>query len=111
MDRERIIEEMKTTNRKFSLNRGVVNPHYNYLKYENSVDEITLIFFLGDDDICTLVRMICDYSNINDMLDHLNESYKSVSKGTWEEVKQGSVYTIQLTEDEWFFTITINKKD
>ena len=111
MPKSRIIEEMQRDHKKFKLNRGTVNPHYNYLKYEDHISEITLLFFLSDDDVCTMVRMICDYSNINDVEKELNENYSRAGKNAWEDKKGDELYTIRLTEEDWYFTVTTKKKE
>ena len=63
-----IIKLMSEKHRNFKLNKDVINRNYNYLKYEDHISEQTILFFLSDDDYCTLVRWMSAYSNINDML-------------------------------------------
>ena len=50
MHKDQIIETMKETEKQLKLNTSTVNPHYNYLKYEDKINEITVLFFLSEDD-------------------------------------------------------------
>jgi hypothetical protein len=110
MHRNDIIDEMKSSHKSFQLNTTNVNPHYNYLKYEDHINEITILYFLSDEDRCTLVRKMYDYSNINDVERELNEKYDKVGKNEWEYSHLLQRYSVSLTEGDWFFTVTIKKK-
>ena len=55
MHESTIKEVMKETHKTFRLNTSTVNPHYKYLKYEDNINEVTLLFFLSEYDDCTLV--------------------------------------------------------
>ena len=106
-----IISLMKETQRDFKLNTGVKNKAYNYLKYEDKINEQTLLYFLDDDNNCTLMRLMSDYSNLNDVIDSLNSKYTRKSKNTWTYKEKGKVYTVILEKGEWFFTVVIKKKE
>lgn len=110
LHKNEIKQVMKETHKNFRLNTSTVNPHYNYLKYENKINEITILFFLSDDDHCTLVRKICDYSNIIDVVEELNNSYKAIDKNSWEYVVGENTYLVTLVEEEWYFTVTTRLK-
>jgi hypothetical protein len=107
MEKEQIIEEMRNSHKKFKLNTDDVNTHYRYLKYQNKID---ILFFLSEDDKCTLIRKMCDYSNINDMISELDSNYKKSGKNTWTYSDKGKVYLINLLEEEWYFTVTTKLK-
>lgn len=94
----------------FKLNTNAVNTDYKYLKYEDKINEITTLFFLSDDDKCTMVRKMCEYSNINDELHVLNTKYLKAGKNTWTYSDAGKKYLVVLEEGEWFFTITTKLK-
>lgn len=102
---------MKDSHKSFRLNTSTVNPHYKYLKYENKINEITILFFLSEDDHCTLVRKMCDYSNIIDEIKALNKNYKAIDKNSWEYTHGKHTYLITLEEEEWYFTITTRLKN
>jgi hypothetical protein len=107
---DEIKEIMKNSQKNFKLNTSAVNPHYNYLKYEDKINEITMLFFLSEDDRCTLVRKMCDYSNIIDVIEELNKNYKAVDKNSWEYVAGKKTYLVSLVEEEWYFTVTTRLK-
>ncbi|MBN2523755.1 MAG: hypothetical protein JXB24_10820 [Bacteroidales bacterium] len=110
MHKDEIIKIMDASHKNFKLNTSNVNPHYKYLKYEDRINEITVLYFLSDENECTLVRKMYDYSNINDVIRELNEKYKKTGKNTWEYKYLIQKYCVELTEGEWFFTVTIKKK-
>jgi len=110
MQKDEIKKVMEETHKNYRLNTSTVNPHYNYLKYENKINEITILFFLSDDDHCTLVRKMCDYSNIIEEIETLNSNYKSVDKNSWEYEVDGKTYLVSLAEEEWYFTVTTRLK-
>ena len=110
MQKSEIIEVMKDSQKNFKLNTSYVNPHYNYLKYEDPINEITVLFFLSDEDECKMIRKMYDYSNINDVEKELNENYTKVEKNKWEYRQLLQKYSVELTEGDWFFTVTIKKK-
>ncbi len=110
MHKNDIMQVMKDSRKNFKLNTGVVNPHYKYLKYEDKINEMTLLFFLSEEDICTMSRQMCDYSNINDMENYLNSTYIPDGKNKWFYTVDGIQYSVQLVEEDWFFTVTTQLK-
>jgi hypothetical protein len=110
MHKDEIIATMKDSQKNFKLNTSYVNPHYNYLKYEDPINEVTILYFLSEEDKCKLIRKMYDYSNINDVEKELNENYTKVGKNKWEFRELLQKYSVELTEGDWFFTVTIKKK-
>jgi hypothetical protein len=103
---KKIIAESQKT---FKLNTSNINTTYNYLKYEDPIQEITVLFFLSDDNICKMVRFISDYSNINDVLNSLNVNYINIDKANWKYSNNGKNYTVHLEESDWYFTVSIQE--
>lgn len=110
MHKDQIKVKMKESQKQLKLNTSAVNPHYNYLKYEDKINEITVLFFLSDDNKCTLIRKMCDYSNINDVIEELNENYSSQSKNSWFYMDGDKKYSVDLSEEDWFFTVSTRLK-
>jgi hypothetical protein len=110
MSKDNIAEEVKKRYPGLKLNTNVINNDYKYLKFEDKINEITMLFFLSEDDKCTLVRKMSDYSNINDEINDLNSKYKSAGKGQWVYEDGGKNYQVSLEEGEWYFTITTRLK-
>ena len=102
---------MKETQKEFILNTGVVNKKYNYLKYEDKINEQTILYFLNKDDYCTYVRLISDYANYNSAIDTLNTKYTRKNENTWIYKDKGKKYIVYLEKEEWFFTINTKKKE
>jgi len=102
---------MKETQKEFKLNTDVVNKKYNYLKYEDKINEQTILYFLNKDDYCTYVRLISDYSNYNSAINELNNKYTRKNENTWTFIDEGKKYIVYLEKEEWFFTINTKKKE
>lgn len=111
LSKDEIIKEMSLSYKNFKLNTNTVNPYYKYLKFEDEIDEITILFFLSDDNICTMVRKMSDYANINDELDSLKQNCAQIGKNMWSCPAKGKKYQVTLEEGEWYFTLTTKQKN
>jgi len=100
---------MKTSNPDFKLDKSTVNHTFKYLKYIDKITEQTALFFMSADDICTYVRWMSDYSNMNDIIEMLNKKYKKSGTNSWSYVDKGENYSGTLVEDEWYFTVSYRK--
>ena len=100
---------LKTVNPHFRLDRNAVNRSYNYVKFVDKVSEQTILFFLSDSDICTYVRWMADYANLTDMTAMLNSKYVRNGPNSWSYADKGDHYTVTLTEEEWYFTVSFRK--
>lgn len=110
MHKNEIVDSMKISYKNFKLNNDVVNKTYKYLKFEDHISEQTMLFFLSEDDRCTLVRWMSDYSNINDIIKELDEKYRKIDKNSWSYKNKGKEYFALLEDGEWYFTVTIRQK-
>lgn len=108
--KDEIIRIMSQKHRNFKLNKDVINRNYSYLKYEDNISEQTILFFLSDDNCCTMVRWMSSYANIHDMLSMLNKEYDKTEKNQWTYIKNGKKYVVNLEEGEWFFTVNFKQK-
>ena len=111
MHKDEIIQTMKDSHKRLKLNTDVVNEHYNYLKFEDKINEITVLFFLSDKDTCTNIRESYSYSNLNDVLDRLNKDYKRAGENAWYYIHKGKKYNVVLKEKEWYFNVSIKPDD
>jgi hypothetical protein len=109
MNPTEIAGSLKTTWPQFKLDKNAVNHSYQYLKYVDKISEQTILFFLSDKNICTYVRWMCDYSNLNDMITMLNSKYKKSGVNTWSYIDKSEHYSVKLEEEEWYFTITFRR--
>jgi len=92
-----------------SLQTGVVNEAYKYLKYVDDEEVETLIFFLNERDICNAVKIICDNSLKSSKITDLDNRYTRTGISFWREERKGKKYVIELVNDQWFFTINIKE--
>ena len=107
---EEIKELIKEEHPYFKLNTSDVNNAYKYLKYEDRVNEITALLFLDDEDKCKMVRIMYDYSNVNDVLDYIKKNMKEVGENKYEFAPYGKRLTVEMNEEDWFFTLTVKAK-
>lgn len=111
MPKDTLVEVVKEKHRVFKLNTTTINTTYNYLKYEDLINEITVLFFLNKNEECKAIRIMSDYSNINNILSQLNASYKKTDDATWRYGMDRKEYKVTLEEGDWFFTVTIKEKE
>ena len=111
MAKDSISSEMVKTHRSLKLNTAAINNSYNYLKYEDGIREITVLFFLDDNNTCKAIRLMSDYSNINDIEKQLNENYEKQAHNNWSYTYNNVDYQVTLEEGDWFFTVSIKEKE
>lgn len=109
MNKTEISKKIAEGHRSFKLNSAFINNAYNYLKYEDRIREITVLFFLDDDENCRMIRIMSDYSNLNDLEEELNNNYNIIKKDYWHYNENGVNYDVKLEEGDWFFTISIKE--
>jgi hypothetical protein len=109
--KDEIVKTMNEKNPGFSLDDGVVNNTYKYLKYVDKENEETWLFFLSDENICTHSKLMSDFSNLQTRKDELDKEYKPAGENKWIFINKGTTYIVELKKEEWFFTITIKKKE
>ena len=97
---------MKENRREMSLD-NVTNDKFKYLKYSDSSDNQTLLFFLNPDSVCRSVRMICDVRIKAAKVKEFNSIYKQSEENRWVDKRDGKDYLIEMRDEKWSFTITI----
>lgn len=100
---------MKTSHPQFKQDKSTVNHTFTYLKYVDKITEQTILFFMSDQDRCTYVRWISDYSNLNEMIETLNRKYIRSGTNAWSFKENGEEFSVTLVEDEWYFTVSYRK--
>jgi hypothetical protein len=110
LTKEDVKEKMKDDFKKFSPDETVVKQTYNYLKYVNRNNSITWIFYFSEKDICKSTKKVCDYSEYDIVHEELNEQCEKVADGEWEFLDDGKVFTLALTEEDWYFTLREREK-
>lgn len=109
-DEAEIKKYMKENRIEFKLQNDK-NNYFKYLKYVNNTNTETLIFFLSNKYICNGIRLICDQNLKNQKLKELDLSYTKEGSNLWSEKKKNKNYVIELTDEEWFFSINIKLKE
>ena len=109
-DKEAVKLLMKE-NREFALDASANNTAYNILKYVDNRDARTYLFLFDDSDICTLSKLMCDYSYLDKETRKLDEQYESGSEGQWIHTEDGINYLITLKKGDWFFSVLTKKAE
>jgi hypothetical protein len=109
MNKDDITQALQEDNPDFRLDNSTINNTYSYLKFIDDVSEQTVLFFLSETGTCTYVRWISDYANLNDIKKMLNSKYRNTGKDTWVYSENGKHFSVNLKEDEWYFTVNIFK--
>ncbi|MEI6047892.1 MAG: hypothetical protein WCS03_03255 [Bacteroidota bacterium] len=97
---------MKENCREMGFN-NVANSKFKYLKYSDSSDKLTLLFFLNSDSVCKKVRMICDVSIKTEKVKEFNCLYITRGENRWIDRRDGKDYLIEIRDEKWYFIITI----
>jgi hypothetical protein len=111
MSKDEIVKVMNETNPGFDLDDGTVNNTYKYLKYVDKNNEETWLFFLSDKDICTHMKLMSDYSNLEIRKNELDKEFKPAGENKWIFINKGTVYIVEMKKEEWFFTVTTKRKE
>ena len=97
---------MRENEKDMSLNR-VYNNEFKYLKYSNSSDSQTTLFFLDQDSICQSVRIILEHDIKAQKIKELDTIYSKKGANKWIDSKNGKFYNVELRDDDWSSVITI----
>jgi hypothetical protein len=102
---------IKKEHRNLTADKSVVKQAFNYLKFVNRSQTVTLIVYFSENDIATSSKMVCDYAEYDFILDELNEKYKKVGKNNWEFENGDFTCKVEMKEQEWYFTVREKKKE
>ena len=109
MTKEDVKVVVQERHKKMSQDKTIVKQQFNYLKFVNRSSTITYIIYFSDDDIAKSTKMVCDYSEYDSILNNLNEKYEKKSKNMWQYSDGKDTYTIELIDQEWYFSIRERK--
>jgi hypothetical protein len=87
------------------------NNTFKYLKYVDSDESQTLLYFLTADSVCKSIRLICDKNLKSLKIKEFNAIYKNSGDNLWTETKNGKKYIIELKDEEWSVNITIRPNE
>ncbi|HLP73312.1 MAG TPA: hypothetical protein VK155_10450 [Bacteroidales bacterium] len=97
---------MRENKKDMSFN-NVRNNDFNYLKYSNSSDSQTILFFLGRDSVCKSVRMILEPELKATKIKEMDSTYRKAGTNKWIDLKNGKLYNVELRDEIWSSVITI----
>ncbi len=101
---------IKKEHRSLSPDKSIVKQQFNYLKFVNRSQTVTLIVYFSENDIATSSKMVCDYAEYDFILDDLNEKYEKLGENNWQYEKDDIAYNVEMKEEEWYFTIRERKR-
>ncbi len=97
---------MKENHSEMNYNR-VVNSKFNYLKYSDSSENQTMLFFLSRDSVCTEERITCDPGLKTQKIKEFDSRYKKDGEYSWIDKREGKNYHIDMKDEKWSFVISI----
>ena len=104
-------EIVKKKHMGFRKDNTVVKQQFNYLKYVNGIKTKTWILYFTEEDVCRTSKLVCDYSEYGDMVEELSSSYQKVGESRWEYTQAADTFQVNLTKQEWYFTVRETRKD
>jgi hypothetical protein len=90
--------------------RSIVKQQFNYLKFVNRKQTRTLIVYFSKDDIAISSKFICDYEDQESVVADLDKNYTKIGSTRWEYLNKNIPYTVELKNEEWYFTVKEKKK-
>jgi len=111
LSKEEVKVIVKKEHRGFRQDNSIVKQRFNYLKYVNGMKTKTWILYFTDDDICKTSKLVCDYSDYDEVVEDLNTRHEKVNESRWEYAQNADTFQIELTKQEWYFTVRETRKE
>ena len=105
LTKEEVQVMVKNKHKEFRRDNSVVNQRFNYLKYVNGLRTRTWIFNFTDEDISKSIKMVCDYSEHDEVLEELNNSYEKLRESEWTYMLKSDSVHVTLNRQEWYFSV------
>lgn len=100
-----VMKYMKANHHEMNYNK-VINNKFSYLKYSDSMDNQTILFFLNSDSICRSVRVICDMSIKPLKVRELDKMFTKSDDNKWIDKHDGKTYIIDVMDSSWSCVIS-----
>ena len=104
-----IMKYMKENHSDMNYN-NVVNSKFSYLKYSDSSENQTFLFFLNPDSVCRSVRIICDINMKSQKVKEFDSKYLKKGENKWIDKQGGKNCLIELMEGKWSCVISIESE-
>jgi hypothetical protein len=111
LPKEDVRARVKKEYKGFRKDNTIVKQQFNYLKYVNGMKTRTWILYFDDRDICKTSKLVCDYSEFDEVVEDLTSRYNKVDESRWEFVQDGDTFQVVLTKQEWYFTVRETRKE
>ncbi len=111
MTKLEIQERVKREYKEFRKDNTVVKQRFNYLKYVNGMRTRTWILHFTDEDICKTSKLVCDYSEFDEVLEELTFEFQKVGDSQWEYIQDADTFQVSLIKQEWYFTLRETRKE
>ena len=105
LPKEEVKALVKEEYKEFRRDNSVVKQHFNYLKFVNGAKTRTWILYFTDEDICKTSKLVCDYSEFDEVVEELSSSHEKVGDSMWEYHQEEKNIQVTLTKQEWYFTV------
>lgn len=110
LSKSEVISAMKRDFKKFHKDDSVIKQRYNYLKYINGPRTKTWIIYFNDEDICKSSKVVCDYSDFDEVFEEINSKYSQTGEYSWEFRHGSDTIQVELKKLEWYFSVRESKK-
>lgn len=105
MSKEEVKAVVREEHKEFRRDNTVVKQQFNYLKFVNGAKTRTWILYFTDEDLCKTSKLVCDYSEFDEVMERLSSSYEKVGDSAWESNQKDKIIQVSLTKQEWYFTV------
>lgn len=111
LSKDQVEAVIKEHHRDFRKDQSVVRQQFNYLKYVNGRKTRTWIAYFSDQDTCTGTKLVCDYSEFDEVKEELNDAYRKTGSREWEYAYGSDTFRVTLAREEWYFTVREKKNE
>ncbi len=110
-EKAEVEKSVRKEHRDFRKDQSVVRQQFNYLKYVNGLRTCTWILYFTDEDVCKTSKLICDYSEFDEVVEKLSDHYRMVGDSRWEYILGSDTVGVTLTRQEWYFTVRESREN
>jgi hypothetical protein len=105
LSKEEVAQRVKKEHKEFRRDASVIKQTFNYLKYVNGIKTKTWIIYFDDEDICRTSKLVCDYGELDQVLEDVRARFGNPVDDIWEVSMGEETLVVELIRQEWYFTI------
>ena len=107
MNEKSVKEFFGSNHPELSLDSGLKNEKYRYLKYtDGEVSLTTALVFFNNKGLCSSVRVIYDLSLEKRVKENLGRVYGEFGKGCWVDTSGEREVSVEFKKEEWYITVS-----